>query len=177
MELLPEEYTRFYIVQALFKLMDSYEFDKISVSLIAEKAGVGRATFYRYFKSKEDVIIFYFERHAKDFVFNQRFYPRCREDYVLLVKQIMSLFKEQKSTFKLLKKAKLDSLYLNYLNKSFVAMFTRDYQDKNPYLPSIYAGMLFNVSMKWLENDCNEDEEKLAALIVDAIYRDEKAVL
>ena len=70
MELLPEEYTRFYIVQALFKLMDSYEFDKISVSLIAEKAGVGRATFYRYFKSKEDVIIFYFERHAKDFVFN-----------------------------------------------------------------------------------------------------------
>lgn len=176
MELLPEEYTRFYIVQALFKLMDSYEFDKISVSLIAEKAGVGRATFYRYFKSKEDVIIFYFERLAKDFVFNQRFYPRCREDYVLLVKQIMSLFKEQKATLKLLKKAKLDSLYLNYLNKSFAAMFTRDYQDKNPYLPYIYAGMLFNVSMKWLENDCNEDEEKLAALIVDAIYRDEKAM-
>ena len=171
------ERSKYILLESVKELMQTIPLDKITVSQIVENCGTTRQTFYRYFKSKEDVIIFYFERLAKDFVFNQRFYPRCREDYVLLVKQIMSLFKEQKATLKLLKKAKLDSLYLNYLNKSFVAMFTRDYQDKNPYLPYIYAGMLFNVSMKWLENDCNEDEEKLAALIVDAIYRDEKAVL
>lgn len=47
MDYAPEEYTRFYIVQALFKLMSAYEYDKISVTDIAEKAGVGRATFYR----------------------------------------------------------------------------------------------------------------------------------
>lgn len=38
MEVLPEEYTRYYIVQALFKLMSSYEYNKISVTEIAEKA-------------------------------------------------------------------------------------------------------------------------------------------
>ena len=59
MEVLPEEYTRYYIVQALFKLMSSYEYNKISVTEIAEKAGVGRATFYRYFKRKEDIIVYY----------------------------------------------------------------------------------------------------------------------
>ena len=48
----PEEYTRYYIVQALFKLMNEYEFEKISVTDIANKAGVGRATFYRYFKRR-----------------------------------------------------------------------------------------------------------------------------
>ena len=69
MDYAPEEYTRFYIVQALFKLMSAYEYDKISVTDIAEKAGVGRATFYRYFKRKEDVIIFFFEHNTKEFVF------------------------------------------------------------------------------------------------------------
>ena len=58
MEYSPEEYTRYYIVQALFKLMASYEYEKISVTDIAEKAGVGRATFYRYFKRKEDIILY-----------------------------------------------------------------------------------------------------------------------
>ncbi len=58
MEVAPEEYTKHYIVQALFKLMGSYAYEKISVTDIAEKAGVGRATFYRYFKRKEDVIFF-----------------------------------------------------------------------------------------------------------------------
>ena len=45
-----EVYSKHYIVQALFKLMGAYEYDKISVTDIANKAGVGRATFYRYFK-------------------------------------------------------------------------------------------------------------------------------
>jgi len=36
----------------------------------------------------------------------------------------------------------------------------------------LYSGMLFNVSMKWLDEDCKEDRNKLAELIVDAIYGD-----
>lgn len=38
-----EVYSKHYIVQALFKLMGAYEYDKISVTDIANKAGVGRA--------------------------------------------------------------------------------------------------------------------------------------
>lgn len=37
-----EDYTKFYIVQALFKLMKEYNYDKISVTDIVKKAGVGR---------------------------------------------------------------------------------------------------------------------------------------
>ena len=52
MEYAPEEYTRHYIVQELFRLMEEYAYEKISVTDIARKAGVGLATFSRYFKSK-----------------------------------------------------------------------------------------------------------------------------
>lgn len=171
MECSPEEYTRFYIVQALFKLMSEYAFDKISVTDTAEKAGVGRATFYRYFKRKEDVIIYYFDHNTKEFIFSQRFYPRCKEDYIKTVIKALTVFKENKEVFKLIKKARLEYIYLDYLNVNFVKTFENDYPDSGIYSPYIYAGMLFNVSMAWLENGCKDNVEDLSRIIVDAIYR------
>ena len=49
-------------------------------------------------------------------------------------------------------------------------MFAEDYTDSREYATTLYAGMLFNVSMKWLDEDCREDISKLAELIIDAIY-------
>ena len=45
-----------YIEEALFKPMEKKDFVKISVGEIAEVAGVHRATFYRHFSSKEDIV-------------------------------------------------------------------------------------------------------------------------
>lgn len=130
MEYAPEEYTKHYIVTALFKLMHAYEYEKIKVTDIAQKAGIGRATFYRYFKSKEDVITYYFEHHTREFVFGQHIYPRCKEDYVKVVSDVLGVFKANKEPFKLLKRAHLSDLYLNFLNKKFSEMFTEEHPDK-----------------------------------------------
>ncbi len=170
MEFAPEEYTRHYIVQALFKLMSSYDYEKISVTDIAEKAGVGRATFYRYFKRKEDVIFYYFEHNTKEFIYGQHFYPRCKEDYIKTVKTVLTKFKENKEPFILIRKARLEYIYLDYLNNNFTKKFESEYPDSHSYAPYLYAGMLFNVSMAWLDNDCKEDIDALAELIVSAIY-------
>lgn len=172
MEYAPEEYTRFYIVQALFKLMNEYEYEKISVTDVAEKAGVGRATFYRYFKRKEDVVIYYMEHSAKEFIFSRRFYPRCKEDYIQTVREVFSRFKENKEQFKLIKKSHLEYLYLDYLNKKFITTFENDHSGNNAFTPYIYSGMLFNVSMAWLDNDCAEPIDTLSQIFVDAIYFD-----
>ncbi len=170
MEYTQEEYTRFYIVQALFKLMGEYDYEKISVTDITNKAGVGRATFYRYFKRKEDVLIYYMNRSKQDFMFEQRYYPRCREDYVMLVKNVFKRFKENMEPFKLMRRARLEYIYLDFLNKNFAEMFSEEYPEKNVYTPYLYAGMLFNVSMAWLAEDCAESEDALAEIVVDSIY-------
>ncbi len=170
MEIAPEEYTRHYIVQALFKLMKSYAYEKISVTDIAEKAGVGRATFYRYFKRKEDIILYYFEHTRKSFEFEQRIYPRCKEDYIKIVTNVFTLFKQNKEQLQLLRKAHLEYIYLDYLNKNFKMLFQSEYDENNSYKPYLYAGMLFNVSMAWLDNDCKDDTAVLADMMVDAIY-------
>lgn len=170
MEYIPEEYSRHYIVQALFKLMNEYEYEKISVTDIAKKAGVGRATFYRYFKRKEDVITHYFKHHTQAFIFGQRYIPRCKADYVKVVTNILTLFKQNKEPFKLIRKARLEYLYLDFLNKNFITTFESDYPSEHNYTPYLYAGMLFNVSMAWLDTDCKEPADTLSRIIVDAIY-------
>lgn len=164
------EYTRYYIVQALFKLMSEYDYEKISVTDIAEKAGVGRATFYRYFKRKEDIIIYYFEHNKNAFSYSRRFYPRCKADYVRTVQDVFNMFKENKEPLKLIRRAHLEYIYLDYLNKNFKLTFESEYSDKNPFTPYLYAGMLFNVSMAWLDGDCKEPVEQMAQVMVDAIY-------
>ena len=170
MEIRAEDYNKFYIVQALFKLMAEYGYEKISVIDIANKAGVSRATFYRNFKRKEDIIIYYFNRNKEQFVLNNRYYPRCKEDYIKTVTNVLTAFVEQKEPIKLIRKAHLEYLYLEYLNESFSKMFENEYPNTHRYQPYLYAGMLFNTSMAWLDNDCVNEIENLAELIISAIY-------
>ncbi len=170
MEYTQEDYTRHYIMQALFKLMSANEYEKISVKDIVEKAGVGRATFYRYFKCKEDVLIYYLEHNTKKFIFSQRFFPRCKDDHIKTVTNVLTMFKENIEPFKLMRRAHLEYIYLDYLNKNFTTTFENDYPNKSRYAPYLYAGMVFNVTMAWLDNDCKDTIDDLAKIIVNAIY-------
>lgn len=44
------------LIDAAFALFDEHGFDQTTVDDVAERAGVGRTTFFRAFRSKEDVI-------------------------------------------------------------------------------------------------------------------------
>lgn len=169
MEYLPEEYTRHYIVQALFKLMNERVYDKITVTDIAEKAGVGRATFYRYFKRKEDIIEFYFSHNTKEFMFEQRYYPRCKADYIMVAREVFLKFQKNMNCFKLIRRARLEYLYLDFLNKKMTEMFKKEYPDKNAYQPYLFAGMIFNVSVAWLDDGCKGSADEIAEFFVGSI--------
>ena len=55
-------------------------------------------------------------------------------------------------------------------NQSVFEINVADYPDANEYAPYLYAGMLFNVSVKWLDDGCAAPEDEIARTIVDAIY-------
>ena len=103
-------------------------------------------------------------------MFEQRIYPRCKEDYIKVVTDVFTLFRQNKEPLKLLRRAHLEYIYLDYLNKNFAALFQNEYDEELSYKPYLYAGMLFNVSMAWLDNDCGEDVNTLAGTVIDAIY-------
>ncbi len=169
-----EDNSKSYIVQALFTLMENFDYDDIDVSQIAKKAGVGRSTFYRYFKKKEDIIIYYLESNTKLFVFNQRYIPRCKEDHIKVVESVFSMFRDNSQAFKAMRKAHLDYLYLNYLNDAFINCFGSNYSHFDKYMPLLYSGMLFNISMAWLDNDFDESPNALATTFIDSVYFNER---
>lgn len=51
-----EEKTEDRIIQSFKKLMNEYTFDKVTVTMIAEKSGISRPIFYRYFKDKYELM-------------------------------------------------------------------------------------------------------------------------
>lgn len=170
MDYTPDEYTRSYIVQALFQLMEESEYEKISVTDIAEKAGVSRGTFYRYFKRKEDVVEYYLEHSVKKFLAGPRYFPRCKEDHIRTVKTVFTMFRENREQFRCIRKAHLEYLYLDSLHRKFASGFSQEYPGSHSLTPYLYAGMLFNISMAWLDSDCRETPDELAQVFVDAIY-------
>ena len=53
------------IFTALMLLMEQKDFDDITITEIAKKAGVSRMTYYRTYSSKEDILIQYFNQMAE----------------------------------------------------------------------------------------------------------------
>ena len=50
-------FTRMCIGEAFISLLQEKEYDKIQVGDIAQKAGVSRMTYYKYYEDKDDVIV------------------------------------------------------------------------------------------------------------------------
>ena len=71
-----------YVAQALVLLLGEKPYAKISVKEIAERAGVNRATYYRHFETKDDVVRHYYARIMDEYL--DRFRALGNPDYRLL---------------------------------------------------------------------------------------------
>lgn len=168
-----EDYMKHYAVEALFKLMEENEYENISVIDVCNKAGISRATFYRNFKKKEDVIIFYFEHNKSLFASSQNFIPRCKEDYKEIIKNVFEKLYGEKDRFKLLIKSHLEYIYLNYLNENFANLFQSKYYQHSKYASIGYAGMLYNISIDWVKNNCNDSVDEIVDCFLGLLFQGE----
>jgi len=61
------KYTREWTFEALSKLLEHKNYYEINITEIIEKAGISRATFYRNFKSKDDIVLLKVHMFFQDF--------------------------------------------------------------------------------------------------------------
>lgn len=153
------DYSRHYITEALFRLMEDTPYNEITVSDVARKAGVGRATFYRYFSSKEDVLRFFFDRAKSDFASEQVYRPRCKEDYLDIIKRVLTYIRKNKHRLQLLVKARLEYIYTDYVSSAMNKTFSEE--NENVYLAAGYAGMISAITLRWIMSDCTDDESNV----------------
>ena len=74
--------TKELLAQSLTELMVTTPLEKISVNDIVEHAGVGRNTFYYHFEDKFDLVNWYFQSGATQFLVTAYTGQNCLQEYV-----------------------------------------------------------------------------------------------
>ena len=149
------------IVQRLIELMKTHEFEEITVKNISELAEVNRSTYYRNFKSKEDIIKYKLESMMDEYLeeFESK-HDRTKESYI---RTILETFLKHEEFLKIIHKQNqsyiLQKVLVNYFNN-----ILREASKKEMYQVYYHIGGIYNFTICWIENDMKDQPESLAKI-------------
>ena len=158
-----------WIGESFLDLLSIKPLNSITINEIAQNAELDRRTFYRHFKTKEDVISFFIHEEAKkcaealrqnkeigNFTIAKAFFGACvemKEMLIILYKQnILHLFLVE-----------LNLLFPKYqqqlADQKELQMENRD------FLLAYHIGGFWNLLIKWLDDNCNNTPEQMAEIV------------
>ena len=152
------------IVQSLIELMKTHEFEEITVKNISELAEVNRSTYYRNFKSKEDIIKYKLESMMDEYLeeFESK-HDKTKEAYI---RTILETFLKHEEFLKIIHKQNqsyiLQKVLVNYFNN-----ILREASKKEMYQVYYHIGGIYNFIICWIENDMKDQPECLAKIGAD----------
>jgi len=161
------------MVQALIKLLDTKPLSEISVTEIANKAGVSRMTYYRNYNSKEEIFTTYlhdiFDTFRQDtFTAEQQggFFQKYEN-----ILYCFHFFEKHKDFILSLYKSNMADLLLQVLTE----YITETYYSEDKGIVYYYelqalTGSLYTLYLTWLLRGCQESGEKMA-MIINNIYK------
>ena len=157
-------YVRQHILSALLELMSTQDFAAISIQALVDAAGVGRASFYRNYKSKEDVLRQEAERlmqaWGKEFEAEEHTSPN-----ELLI-SLLDFYKEHKEFYLAIHAAGMSDIVLNTILKATI--ITPDLPNAIAYLKSSIAYMIYGWVIEWMNRGMQESGTELARMIAEA---------
>ena len=174
--------TQEWIISALLNLMDKKNYREITIVDIASTAHIGRRTFYRYFKTKDDILVLYCSVILKDFAQKIR-----NKEEITLYSVSVSYFEfwnQHLDFLKLLRKS--DMLYfvgdrlpefLAYVAVLVDHVMPQEIEDTMKRQDSYYYAHYFNmggywsITTLWMEKENRETPEEMATIIESIIYR------
>ncbi len=158
------------IAKALFILLNKKTIYEITILELVQKAGVARASFYRNFKSKEDVIFYYLnslliaykDKYEADLAHIARY-----ENVLRTFSYILTYQEELASLFK----AKLGQMFLDALN-TYIIESSNLKNEKALYKYPFYSyvGALYNVLYYWITSGCKETPEEITKAYFTSLH-------
>lgn len=143
-----------YIVEALFQLLQKKDYEKITISEIAKKAGVNRITIYRNFDYKEDILFYYIEKIFDDY--------KQRIDHTQDVNngyEFCKMLYENREKIGLIYKSKQENLIARKI------LLLCDYKEEDinviAYTKSLIAYMFFGWINEWVKRGMLESPEEI----------------
>lgn len=155
------------ILDGFIRLLDKQAYDEITISDIANEAGVVRMTLYRHFKEKEDILLFLFEQNLTRAI---RMMEETENSSLLdlLIFRFQTL-KESPYTEVLAKHKKLDKLFQT-IGIEFMPYFKRIRPDiEGAYQKAFLAGGIDAMTKVWIEGGRRESPEVMAKLSIQIV--------
>ena len=166
-----KEFAKNCIMDALLQLMHTKDYEQISISELARKAGVSRMSYYRNYSSKDSILIDYMYHILQEYVEELKG-PSFQSDFQTYDHILRSLkyLNKYKDYVLCLKKANRSEILLKGLDL-YMLYVTDTFNKSNleKYQLYYYSGALYNIFMHWLEDDMKEDIEVIASIIYEHV--------
>lgn len=160
---------------ALLKLMVSSQYNQITVSEIASEAKLNRRTFYRHFKTKDDILSFYFESICRDYI------ELLKQEKTLFLPNITRVFftfcTSHLDFLRLLEKNNLLYMLLEKLNEYLPYIYNLFKGERNEYTDTdelkyalaFSVGGYWNTLRLWLRGGMDKNPEELSKILEKAL--------
>lgn len=160
------EFLKECMADALIKLLSKKSLDKITIKDITDVACVGRVTFYRNFKVKEDLIKYKITLVINDYFKN----TTLTEDNItlkILFKEYFLFISHYKDFMNVLFKS--DTLYLiqEFLQDSLWYHINRD--DILNYRKAFFSYGIYGITKEWIQSGYKESPEQLSQMVCEML--------
>lgn len=152
------QYVVEHITEAVLELMKNQNINEISISQICEEAGVGRASFYRNFESKEDVIRKYLAKLLKEW--GTEFEDRGDPSY--FSESLLKHYYKYRDVYLMIYQQRLSELI--YETIRWATKIEEAQSNVERYVKSMTAGMIFGWVDEWLRQGMPETPEEIILL-------------
>ena len=157
---------------AIYQLMYSVPYEKITVKMICERAGVSRMSFYRYYSTKEDVFVNFADERFEEF-YDNYMTPDITIDS--FTRNVVAYFRKYYRQIKILEKANNMGIlitqferYAAYIIRNAKSLSVFQY-DNNPLAIPYYAGGFYNVLVYWSKNNFKISEEEVTRMLEEIL--------
>lgn len=164
--------TRKLLCNALFSLLETEPFEKISVMGICKEAMVHRATFYNHFSDKEELLEYAIDE-IKENLFaatvEKESYTSSKEMYMSLTSTVVEFVEQNKPKILLIinknSYEKVYELLLTTVKRSIAYLTSKNKYKEDYALPlnvliDFISGGITSVGLSWLQakNPCSKEE-------------------
>jgi len=170
------KYTREWTFEALYKLLQIKTFNEIKISEIIEKAGISRATFYRNFSSKEDIVKIKVKSMFNDFhkMMLQFYLVHLPEDETVLIAEFFKRIDEEEKLIDTVIKSNLEYLMIegilniiNYYKERFYELVKTNKKTEE-YTMDMVSSSCWTLLSRWHKSGKEESASRLAKIYLGA---------
>jgi len=155
--------TRFNIMTSLLEMMKEKPFSAISISELCQKADISRMTFYRNYKSTEEVISEQLKCIMAEYWYRDFVNLDCEKYWDKIhLKLCFSYFYEYREFLESIIKCGLGDMFYNYLTEYVIRKWCVKDTEMERFEAIAFSGILYNILKRWMQEEYVTSIDNLA---------------